>query len=39
MKVYKYFVVNFQFQHRQLKKIGERENGKQINVTYNMFSN
>jgi len=39
MKVYKCFVLNSQFQHRQLKKIGENGNGKQNNVTYNMFSN
>ena len=39
MKVYKCFVLNFQLQHRNMKKISEHEQAKTVTVYYNMFSN
>jgi hypothetical protein len=39
MKVYKCFVLNFQLQHHNMKKISEHEQAKTVTITYNMFSN
>ena len=39
MKVYKCFALNFQLQHRNMKKIGEHEQAKTVTIICNMFSN